>query len=81
MALKLRILFTILSAICLAVVIPAGALFGWPWFFVFGGGAVAFFLAMLICKQSQEKQEPLQKEDSEADFLSPQKDDDDRQEK
>lgn len=71
MALKLRILFTILSAICLAVVIPAGALFGWPWFFIFGGGAVAFFLAMLICKQSQEKQEPLQKAEGEADFLQP----------
>ena len=70
MALKLRILFTILSAICLAVVIPAGAMFGKTWFFVFGGGAAAFFLAMLICKQKQEESEPLEKSDG-PDFLSP----------
>ena len=71
MFLKLRILFTILSAICLAVIIPAGALFGTVWFFVFGGGAAVFFLAMLLCKQSQEEQEPLKKEEGEADFLHP----------
>ena len=61
MFLKLRILFTILSAICLAVILPAGALFGKTWFFVFGGGAAVFFLAMLICKQKQEELDPSSK--------------------
>ena len=63
MFLKLRILFTILSAVCLAVVIPAGALFGNVWFFIFGGGAGIFFLAMLLCKQKQEELEPTPKEE------------------
>ena len=66
MYLKLRILFTILAAACLAVVIPAGALFGKIWFFIFGGGAAAFFFAMLICKQKQEERNPLSKIDGEA---------------
>ena len=61
MFLKLRILFTILAAICLAVILPAGALFGKTWFFVFGGGAASFFLAMLICKQKQEELDPSSK--------------------
>ena len=69
MYLKLRIIFTILAAACLAVILPAGALFGKIWFFVFGGGAVMFFLAMLICKQKQEETTPLKKEEGEADFI------------
>ncbi len=69
MYLKLRILFTILAAICLAVIIPAGALFGKIWFLVFGGGAAAFFFAMLICKQKQEENTPFAKEEGEADFM------------
>lgn len=70
MFLKLRIIFTILAAACLAVILPAGALFGKIWFFVFGGGAVMFFLAMLICKQKQEELDPLSKVDGQTDFLS-----------
>ena len=70
MYLKLRILFTILAAACLAVLIPAGALFGWIWFIVFGGGAVMFFLAMLICKQKQEELDPLSNKEGEADFIN-----------
>lgn len=69
MFLKLRIIFTILAAACLAVVIPAGALFGTIWFFIFGGGAAVFFLAMLICKQKQEALDPLSKVDNETDFM------------
>ncbi len=69
MYLKLRIIFTILSAICLAVVIPAAVWFGWLWLGIFGGGAAVFFIAMLLCKQAQDKADPLHKED-EADFIS-----------
>ena len=70
MYLKLRVLFTILSAICLAFILPAGALFGWIWFVIFGGAAVVFFLAMLICKQKQEEVDPLSKIDGNADFIN-----------
>ena len=74
MYLKLRILFTILAAIYLVVIIPAGALFGKIWFLVFGGGAAAFFFAMLICKQKQEESNPLSKIDGAADFINQEKD-------
>lgn len=70
MYLKLRIIFTILSAICLAVILPAAVWLGPVWLGVFGGGAAVFFLAMLLCKQAQEKADPLHKEE-EADFLNP----------
>ena len=69
MYLKLRIIFTILSAICLAFVLPAAALLGWVWFGVFAGGGAVFFVAMLLCKQAQENADPLHKED-EPDFIS-----------
>ena len=69
MFLKLRIVFTVLAALCLVVILPAGALFGKIWFFVFGGGAGLFFLAMLICKQKQEELDPLSKIDGDADFI------------
>ena len=61
MFLKLRILFTILSAICLALILPALAMGGWAYFGYFGGGALIFFLAMLICKQKQEELDPSSK--------------------
>ena len=78
MFLKLRILFTVLAAICLAVVIPAGAMFGGVWFFIFGGGALMFFLAMLICKQKQNEADPLSKEVDDADFLHPELNDNEK---
>ena len=74
MYLKFRILFTILSAICLAVAIPATALFGWQYLGIFGGGAILFFFAMLLCKQSHEKQEKKNNPD-EPDFLNTEKKD------
>ena len=73
MYLKLRIIFTILSAICLAVILPAAVWLGPVWLGVFGGGAGLFFLAMLLCKQAQEEADPLHKEE-EADFISQKKD-------
>ncbi len=57
MLLKLRILFTVLSAICLFVIIPAAVWGGFVWLGVFGFGALLFFVLMLICKQAQEEKE------------------------
>lgn len=51
---KLRIVFTILSAICLALAIPLGMLFDFVGWIATLLGAGIFFLLMLLCKQSQE---------------------------
>lgn len=54
---NLRIIFTILSAICLAAAIPLGTFFdyaGWIGALI---GAGIFFVLMLLCKQSQESAE------------------------
>ncbi|MBQ8295300.1 MAG: hypothetical protein IJX87_02565 [Clostridia bacterium] len=65
MFLRLRILFTILSAICLAVLFPVGTFFGWGWAGMCGLLAALFFGVMLLCKQSQLAQESKQaKEES-----------------
>ncbi len=61
---KLRILFTVLSALCLACLLPAGTLGGLPCFLSFAGAAALFFLLMLLCKRSQNKDQP-----PEPDFL------------
>ena len=59
---NLRIVFTILSAICLAVAIPLGIAFDFPGILCAAIGAGIFFLLMLICKQSQEAAERKQQE-------------------
>lgn len=50
----LRILFTVISAVCVAAIFPVGMFLGWG----FAGGcglfAVLFFVLMLLCKQSQD---------------------------
>lgn len=53
----LRIIFTILAAICIAALIPLGALLGWAWVGYCFFGALLFFGLMLLCKQSQEIKE------------------------
>ena len=58
MFLKLRIILTILSAICAALVLPLGTWFGLLWAIIAAVSAGIFFLIMLICKQEQEKREP-----------------------
>ena len=57
MAKILRIVFTILCAICVAFIIPVGAL--WDWIPAIGIGIVGllFFVLMLLCKQIQEANE------------------------
>lgn len=57
MFLKLRVFFTILSAICIAAVIPCGAFLGWFWAGFTAVCAFLFFILMLLCKQSQEFRE------------------------
>ncbi len=70
MFLKLRILFTILAALCLVAIVPATMWGGGVWFALLGLGALFFFAMMLLCKQSQEKAE--KKEEPKApDFLHP----------
>ena len=64
----LRIVFTILSALCLVALLPAGTFGGMPYFLVCAGGAALFFVLMLLCKRAQEKKAP--KEPS-VDFLNP----------
>ena len=70
---NLRIIFTILSAVFLAVAIPLGVFFGYPGWIAALIGAGIFFVLMLLCKQSQEaaeqKAEQMQKakEKAEAD--------------
>ena len=57
MFLKLRVLFTILSAICLAFAITAGFLWGAIWAIILALGALLFYLLMRIFKQCQENEE------------------------
>lgn len=49
----LRILFTVLSAFCLAAFLPVGALAGWGYAAICAAGALCFFALMMICKQNQ----------------------------
>ena len=57
MYLKLRIIFTILSALCAAAVIPIGSVFGFVWAGICAVGAFLFFVVMKICKTNQEIEE------------------------
>ena len=59
MFLYLRIIFSVLSAVCVGALIPVGAALGLPWAFACLLGAGLFFLLMLLCKQSQERKEQL----------------------
>lgn len=66
--LVLQIVFTVLAALCLAALIPAGTFGGMPYFLAFAGGAILFFLLMLLCKKIRTKKEP---QEAEPDFLNP----------
>ena len=60
-----RIVFTILSAILLASIIPIGTFFGWDYAVFCGVGAFAFFVFMFLCKQAQEKREDKETQEKE----------------
>ena len=68
MFLKLRIIFTILSALCIGFALTAGALWGFTWTVLLGLGALLFFMLMLYCKRAQEAQE--QKEEESKKFFT-----------
>lgn len=53
----LRIIFTILCAICIAALFPLGMIFGWGPAGICLVCAFLFFGLMLLCKQSQEMKE------------------------
>ena len=65
--LVLQIIFTVLSALCLVAILPAGTFGGMPYFFIFAGGAGLFFVLMLLCKKIREKKQP---QEPTPDFLS-----------
>ncbi len=73
MYLKLRIIFTILSAICLAALAPLGFWLGAVGALGAGLGAALFFGLMLLCKQSQENNENKSPTEKEPDFFTPNK--------
>ena len=56
----LRIIFTVISAIFVASVIPVGAIYSWLAAGVCAVGAFLFFGLMLLCKQKQEEIEAAQ---------------------
>lgn len=66
--LYLQVVFTILSALCIAAIIPVGAFLGWVWAGVCAVSAFLFFMLMRLCKQSRpadEPQSPVQEETEE----------------
>ncbi len=54
MFLILQITLTILSALCVAAVIPVGVLIEWGWGAFFAFLAILFFVFMKICKTQVE---------------------------
>ena len=54
---NLRIIFTILSAICVAAVLPIGAFWQFNAAITLAAAAGVFYILMLICKQKQEELE------------------------
>ena len=50
----LRILFTLLSALCVTAAFIVGAYLGFTWTIVSALSAFFFFMLMLLCKQKQE---------------------------
>ena len=57
MFLKLRILFTVLAVVCTVLVLPVGTWLDLGWAIATIVLGVAFFIAMLLCKQQQEIEE------------------------
>lgn len=65
----LRILFTTVSAVCIAAFVPVATLFGWGYAALCAAGAVCFFALMLLCKQNTENKKP-DGNDARGDFLA-----------
>ncbi len=69
----LRIIFTLLCAVCLLAVFPIGTFFDFGYAMIVLLFAGVFFLGMLFCKNRQERNEA-KGENSEPDFLNPAED-------
>ena len=67
---NLRIIFTILSALCLAAILPASTFWSWVGVVICAVGAGFFYVLMIMCKDAQEKQEK-KDEPAPADFFNP----------
>lgn len=76
MYLKLRIFFTVLSAICVAAVFPVGIFFDFLPALVCAGAAALFFAIMLFFKKKQEQQDAPPEKRNDADFFHPQNEND-----
>ena len=61
MLLYLQIALTLLSAICVALIMPLGVWLGFPWAIAVALAAVMFFILMKLCKQSREIKEKTEK--------------------
>lgn len=59
MLLYLQIVFTIISALFIAAVLPIGAFLGWTYAIICALGAVFFYVAMLLCKQARGAENPV----------------------
>lgn len=71
----LQILFTVISAVLIAAIVPVGIFLGWGWSGVCGILAVLFFVLTLLCKQSVAQNEESKKRFDE-NYISPTKSDD-----
>lgn len=71
MLVKLRIVFTVLSALCAAAVVPVGTFFGFIGAMICIVAALMFFVIMLGFKNKQEALENPPEE--KVDFLHPKK--------
>ena len=65
----LRIVFTVIAALCVAAIFPVGTLLHWIWAIGLAVVAVICTCLMLFCKRKMEEQE--QKENPEPDFFTP----------
>ena len=65
--LVLQIIFTVLAALCLGAILPAGTFGGLTYVFICAGGAGFFFVLMLLCKKIRRKSQP---QEPVADFIN-----------
>jgi hypothetical protein len=71
MAMKLRITFTVLSALCVAAIIPVGAIVSWTAAIFCMLGAFLFFGLMMICKLTKGGATPTEPKNAGGDFFHP----------
>ncbi len=67
MLLYLQIIFTVISALFIAAVLPIGAFLGWTYAIICALCAVFFYVAMLLCKQARESKLPPEIEENATD--------------